>query len=128
MDLRNCELKKIPLGFFLFYFYLLIHSFIHLFICFILFFYYQVSFFHAFFFLIPSQLPLKTGIGLLDENKVTRIRLGDNNFEGYSSAFVGYGKAKDIVEDVRRIGEEGEAKWNEVRVLVVGDAAVGKFF
>ena len=78
VDLRNCELKKIPLG-----------------------------------------------IGELDETKVTRIRLAGNPLEGFSSAFLGYPKAKDIILDLRKISEEKHAKWNEIRMLVIGDAAVG---
>ena len=78
VDLRNCELKKLPLG-----------------------------------------------IGELDETKVTRMRLSGNPLEGFSSAFLGYQTAKDIIVDLRKISAEKHAKWNEIRMLVIGDAAVG---
>ena len=66
------------------------------------------------------------GFGDLDDGKIKKIRLDGNPLTGFSRSFLGC-SGPDIVRGIRQVRKDNKAKWNEVRLLVIGDAAVGLF-
>ena len=73
-----------------------------------------------------NELP--KGICYLDEHKVVKIRLEGNPFsDAVVDAVVREGNVKDIIMMAKELkGEGGGVELKEKKVLVVGDAAVGK--
>ena len=70
-----------------------------------------------------TQLP--RGICFLDERKVIRINLEGNRLSDVENAVLEGGNPKDIIFMVREL-KGGGVELKEKKVLVVGDAAVGK--
>ena len=70
-----------------------------------------------------TELP--KGISSLDEKKVIEINLEGNPLSAVERAVVGGGNARDIILMVKEL-KGGGAELREKKVLIVGDAAVGK--
>ena len=70
-----------------------------------------------------SELP--SGFAKLDPNKVQRINLDGNPLPGGAKAIL-QGSPRDVVAFLKERVEKGEQFLMEAKVLVVGDAAVGK--
>ena len=68
---------------------------------------------------------LPSGLCFLDEEKVVEIKLEGNPLSDMERAVVQRGKARDIIWMMKEL-KQGGFELKEKKVLVVGDAAVGK--
>ena len=67
-----------------------------------------------------KSIPL--AMSLFDEK--VKVRLEGNPLSGFSGNFLFY-DAEKVIKKLKEVGETRQAKWDEVRLLIVGDAAVG---
>jgi hypothetical protein len=66
-------------------------------------------------------------LGDLDDKLVSRIRLDGNPLVGFSRSFKNL-SGGEIIRGIRKVRKDQQATWNEMRILVIGDAAVGYYF